>query len=261
MKVKELKEILNSANDNEDVWIEDADGSCVEVVDGRYSGDHCCVYLTTRQEFPESWYKDGEEIHWIKGKAVTLDNYEETDIIYYNDESTGFGEIELNLTFHDGYATDDRGATIKYPKLSELTDEQIELLNDYLGGVIVESGVVTPHDVCLKYGFCLQYSGIMDAGQNHDEDLVEQINIKWFKFRDRFKPILCALYERDAEEILNSDAFSFDPAADADYVKTYMQKEWEVEANNYLMHIADDQDLSTILKFVRFDVCEDGTHC
>jgi len=108
--------------------------------------------------------------------------------------------------------------------------------------------------------FCMDFEddpeGIMNTTNCHNEALVEQINEKWNKFRDKFRPILCALYERDAEEILNSEAFSFDPAADAEWVEGYMKHNWKVEAENYLMHIADDQDLETILTFVRYDVCE-----
>ena len=97
--------------------------------------------------------------------------------------------------------------------------------------------------------------GVMDETNNHSPELVKEINLKWDKFRPFFKPILCALYERDMEEIYNSDAFQFDGSMD-DAFKNLCD-EWDFHANNYLQHIADDQDLETIIEFVRYDVVED----
>lgn len=97
--------------------------------------------------------------------------------------------------------------------------------------------------------------GIMDETNGHNPNLVKEINEKWDKLRPFFKTILCALYERDMEEIYNSDAFRFEGSMD-DAFKA-MCDEWDFHAANYLQHIADDQDLETILTFVRYDVYED----
>jgi hypothetical protein len=96
--------------------------------------------------------------------------------------------------------------------------------------------------------------GIMDYTNNHNPELVDEINLKWDKFRPFFKPILCALYERDLEEIYNSDAFSFDGSMDDAFNE--LCDEWDFHASNYLQHIADDQDLETIVEFIRYDVVE-----
>ena len=114
---------------------------------------------------------------------------------------------------------------------------------------------------------------IMTTLQNHNPALVAQINEKWGRFKERFKPVLCALYERDIDEITSHDAWCMPEWEDWDEYKhglntgewsTYnqkalaeMQKRWAEFAHSYLMHIADDQDLETILTFVRFDVCEE----
>lgn len=115
-------------------------------------------------------------------------------------------------------------------------------------------------------------SGIMDTSNSHNKSLVAQINEKWDKFKDKFEPILCALYERDIDEITDGDSFQIPAWVDTPQYRLgcsedewgpYMEMalrdmkdRWEDFAENYLMHIADDQDLETILTFVRFDVCE-----
>lgn len=114
--------------------------------------------------------------------------------------------------------------------------------------------------------------GIMDTTNAHDPALVAQINEKWDKFKEHFRPILLALYERDIDEITDADSFhipewgEWDEAKHGvdtadwkpynDRVLRLMKAHWEDFAENYLMHIADDQDLDCILKFVRCDVCE-----
>ena len=93
---------------------------------------------------------------------------------------------------------------------------------------------------------------IMDETNGHNVDLVMSINRAWKKNREMFKPILCALYERDLEEICNSDAFADFKLADKDKVFVDMQTEWDFHAYNYLMHIADDTDLESIINFVHY---------
>ena len=216
-------------------------------------------------------------MRWIKGIGVSL-NYSDgeigdislTDSGIFNDKD----EHILTFKFHDGYAecTNHTGLRMIYPKLDELTDEQIEAIDAHVGGWCVDSLCVTPNDVCRRYGV-VQYNGIMDSGNGHDKHLVEQINEKWLKFKDFFKPILIALYTRDINEITDSDSFKipkwlefpeYSTGCDLGEWGPYnkkcladMTERWDLFADNYLQHIADDQDLETILTFVRCDVCED----
>ena len=276
MKVKELKNILKDANENDDVFISDADGNTIAIVGAYYSADHECVYVETRQEFPDGWYEKNHEVRWINGaKVIPAPDAVETDDIFYSNRKLGIEEICLTMTFHDGYADDKFGNRMTYPKVGDLTDEQIEEIDRYTGGRVSDSGCVTPNDSCLLYGELVDY-GIMDTGNNHNENLVEQINIKWLRYPGGFKPILVALYTRDINEITDADSFHFPDWEEWDEYKhgintgdwsgynkralDSMIENWVLHAENYLMHIADDQDLETIIKFVRCDVCEDDKH-
>jgi hypothetical protein len=109
---------------------------------------------------------------------------------------------------------------------------------------------------------------VMDTTNNHDEGLVEDINRAWRKGKERFKPILCALYERDIDEITDSDAFrlprwestrEYQEGMDTEKWDAYnamalkdMQEHWEDYASNYLQHIADDGDLECVISFLHY---------
>lgn len=95
------------------------------------------------------------------------------------------------------------------------------------------------------------YSDVMDTTQNHDPELVRKINQAWNEKREEFCPILRALYNRDIKEIMDSDAWNW--TDDVESVKETLLDEWDAHADNYLMHIADDMDLKTILNFLRID--------
>jgi hypothetical protein len=123
--------------------------------------------------------------------------------------------------------------------------------------------------------------GVMDCGNGHNPELVKRINDAWNKYIEGFKPILCALYERDINEITDAECFRLDrwfpyendgKNCSDDFKKAYnkgydmhdwsdfnklaledMKREWDLFAENYLMHIADDGDLETILSFVRIE--------
>ena len=106
------------------------------------------------------------------------------------------------------------------------------------------------------------YFGIMDTTQNHDKELVKAINRAWMENPTTFKPILIALYTRDIEEIADSEAWDFEEILDLKGVSgsreeelaeilAYLKIHWIMEAENYLMHIADDTDLRCILDFIR----------
>ena len=91
---------------------------------------------------------------------------------------------------------------------------------------------------------------IMDTTNGHNRELVEKINMLWNEKREKFCPILRALYERDFDEIFSSPAFEW--TDDKESVKEYLHDMWDVVADNYLQHIADDWDLETILSFLRY---------
>lgn len=153
------------------------------------------------------------------------------------------------------------------------------LLCSWLLGDDVECPL-SPVDVYFPgeglWDYCRDFSddvGIMNTLNNHNPELVREINEKWDKFKERFKPVLCALYERDIDEITDADSFQIERWINtpehtngrvADDWSGYnalalsdMIAHWDEFAENYLMHIADDQDLKTILTFVRYDVCEE----
>lgn len=121
----------------------DVDGKCLEIIEVSHA--RSVVYLGSRQEFPEDWYCDGEEVRQVFGNAVCLNRDECEDDL----EVEGHGEVRLQL--HDGYAEGD-GVRLEYPKLKDLTDEQLEEMDKLLGGRILDSGVVVFSDVCLAYG-------------------------------------------------------------------------------------------------------------
>ena len=161
MKVKELKKILEGASDEMNVLISDVEGSCLQIIGGCASNDHECVYLDTRQEFPDTWFRNGEEIRWINGVGVIpmLSDLSATEEeIILTDESVFFDKNEHSflLSFYDGFA-EGEGLRIEYPKLEDLTDEMIEEIDEYIGGAVCDSGVVNQHDVAVKYGKIVKY--------------------------------------------------------------------------------------------------------
>lgn len=125
----------------------------------------------------------------------------------------------------------------------------------------------------LEYGKLTSF-GIMNTSNNHDEDLVRDINVRWVEDREMFKPILCALYERDIDEITDADSFQIPAWVDTPQYRAGQSKgnwepymamalrdmkdRWEDFAENYLMHISDNQDLEAIIKFVRYDRSENA---
>ena len=90
----------------------------------------------------------------------------------------------------------------------------------------------------------------MDTRNGHDEELVKKINLLWQKNMAKFEPILVALYKRDINEIYNADSFA-DLPNNIDSALAVLIVNWQNHAENYLMHIADDGDLVTIINFIR----------
>ena len=102
-----------------------------------------------------------------------------------------------------------------------------------------------------KIKFIRNYPDVMDTTNGHDPELVRKINQAWNEKREGFCPILRALYARDIKEIMDSDAWNWTDEAES--VKETLHDDWDIHADNYLMYIADDLDLRTILTFLRYD--------
>lgn len=96
-----------------------------------------------------------------------------------------------------------------------------------------------------------EHTDIMDTTNGHNADLVRRINVAWNNKKEKFSPILIALYERDLHEIFNSDSFQFDEWTDECVAYRDLENDWDIHAGNYLQHIANDGDLESILHFVR----------
>ena len=252
MKVKDLEAFLAGfKNKDASIKIVDVDGAELAVF-GICETQGNSLGLETQEEFPDSWFDShGNEILWNLDWTLEvrrLKDSEKAELLIV-DPSTG-KEVPYKFRIYDGFAVCDNGLLMKYKKTEDLTQEEIEEIDDYCGAV-KDSKCVTPHDVCLKYGDVCILREVMDTTNSHDQALVDAINAAWTRGYDRFRTILVALYDRDLEEIMESDAFSWPEGADTDYVFTELQCNWDAHAENYLMHIADNQDLEVILKFVK----------
>jgi hypothetical protein len=192
----------------------------------------------------EDWGKEYEEL---------AKKHEGDDNWFYYDEmdefvDRKFTEIKLGDEFVEGdyiiYATGLYKIT-GFTSRGILVDE-IRPRKDADDWVITEIGLSQVKEITLVSGY-----EIMDTTQNHDPELVYKINQAWNEKREQFCPILRALYERDIKEIMESDAWNW--TDDAESVKEALHDEWDIHANNYLMHIADDWDLKAILYFLRYE--------
>lgn len=155
MTIKELKALFEGCDENENVCIDDMDGKTIRICGGGERSD-CGIVLSVHQEFPDEWFDDnGNEVRWINGKRVRL-NYEPLN----DDMELDLGEFgikEFSLELHDGWAAGG-GVRLVYPKLADLTDEQIEKLDDLLGHRITESGFIGFDDVALEFGKVVKYT-------------------------------------------------------------------------------------------------------
>lgn len=91
---------------------------------------------------------------------------------------------------------------------------------------------------------------VMDVTNNHNAKLVAQINDLWAEDKSKFALILRALYKRDIEEISCSDGFGWSGES-LSTMKRQLDDAWSYFARPYLMRVADDRDLDTIIKFIR----------
>lgn len=253
MNVKDLEAFLAGFKDkNAALVIVDADGAELAVTD-IIKTQGGSLGFETQEEFPDSWYDEhGNEIIWDLDwtneiERSTLEDESELEV-----QKPGLidAEMVVNFRIYDGFACSDVGVMMTYPKTEDLTPEQIDEINEYGGGAVYDSKTVLPRDVALKYGELFYFKTIMDTTNSHDQGLVDAINVAWSLGSDRFRTILIALYDRDLDEIFNSPAFLCG-WYDNDEAFSDLQTNWEEHAYNYLMHIADNQDLETILKFVK----------
>lgn len=197
----------------------------------------------------EEWGKEFEEAH--KDYKWNGDYYDEIDDFIHKK----FQEIKLANLFPAGIAV---GDYLTYEGgLYEVTGFE----DDGIAVDELRHGNDKDWIVCT-IGFSqadkvkvLDSEDVMDTTNNHNPELVGKINRAWIERRADFFPILCALYKRDENEIRDSDAFvlSKDTMEEYGSIYEYMAKHWDIEAENYLMHIADDTDLKTILNFLHYN--------
>lgn len=192
----------------------------------------------------EDWGKEYEELAKSHEGDDDWFYYEEMDEFV----DRKFTEIKLGDEFVKGdyiiYATGLYKIT-GFTGRGILVDE-IRPRKDADEWVVTEIGLSQVKDITLVSG-----EEIMDTTQNHDPELVGKINRAWNEKREEFCPILRALYARDITEIMDSDVWNW--TDDVDSVKETLHDEWDVHADYYLMHIADDLDLRTILYFLRYE--------
>lgn len=213
----------------------------------------------------EEW---GEEF-----EALAQQHKNDTDWFYYDEIDAfinkKFEEIKLSHLFPYGIAV---GDYLTYEgglyKITSFEDDAIAVDELHPGKdkdwVVCTIGF----SQASKIKILDENDGIMDTTNNHNPELVKKINIAWIENCEKFRPILCALYERDIEEITDADSFQIpewhkwgeyiiglkkgDWSLYLDAVYAEMQTKWKDYAENYLMHIADDTDLECILKFIHF---------
>lgn len=190
----------------------------------------------------EEWGKEFEEAH--KDYEWDGNYYDEIDDLV----ERKFTEIKLADKFVKGdYIIYETGLykITGFTYRGILVDEIVPRKGDD-DWVLTEIGLSQVENITLVSG-----EVIMDTSQNHDHELVRKINRAWNEKREEFCPILRALYERDIKEIMDSDAWNW--TDDEESVKETLHDDWDIHADNYLMHIADNLDLQTILTFLRYD--------
>lgn len=223
----------------------------------------------TRFEIFNMFKEWGEEF-----EIIAQQHESDTDWFYYDEIDNfvkrKFDEIKLSYLFPAGIAVGDyltyEGGLYKITGLEDGTIVVDELRpgNDK-DWIVCAIGFSQADKIKI-----LDSEEVMDTTNGHDKKLVEKINLAWAEKREKFYPILCALYERDIDEITDADAFQLPGWLDSDehhkgivtgcweeyntMALNQMKKEWNLFAPNYLQHIADDTDLETILTFIRYEV-------
>ena len=198
--------------------------------------------LAKKHEGDDNWFYYDEIDEFVEKKFTEMklaDEFIEGDYIIY---ATGLYKIT-------GFTA--RGILV----------DEIRPRKDAEDWVVTEIGLSQVKDITLVSG-----EEIMDTTNGHNPELVAKINIAWNEKREKFCPILRALYERDIDEITDADSFQLPEWLDCDeyhngrvtgcwdeynaMALNQMKKEWDVFADNYLQHIADDTDLECILNYL-----------
>lgn len=99
------------------------------------------------------------------------------------------------------------------------------------------------NDNFVFYVFSIQVHPyeIMNKFNGHDKDLVNKINYIYAKDVEAMKPILLALYKRDVVE------------SDSKGITEHMfNNNFDLFCENFLTHVCDNEDLKTIINFVRY---------
>ena len=127
----------------------------------------------------------------------------------------------------------------KLNKELESLDRQMEDLEDRIN--VLRNERLTFYDLIKRANDW----ELMDETNNHDPMLVKAINSAWNdeETSKRFGDIVVPLMMRDSDEV-EEKLGELQSVTD----------NWIDYLPNYLMHIADDWDLSVILLFVRWDV-------
>ena len=197
-------------------------------------------------------------VEWAKEFEETHENFDWTQGSFYDEMddflTCRFDSIriadKIRDAFPGGITKGDHisyeGGIFKVTGFSErgILVEEVKPCPENPDWIILEIGFAKSDKVKIIQG----YEDIIDTTNNHDPELVAKINIAWNEKREQFCPILRALYERDIKEIMESDAWNWTDNAES--VKETLHDEWDVHADNYLMHIADDTDLECILNYL-----------
>lgn len=197
-------------------------------------------------------------VEWAKEFEETHENFDWTQGSFYDELddflTCRFDSIriadKIGDAFPGGITKGDHisyeGGIFKVTGFSErgILVEEVKPCPENPDWIILEIGFAKSDKVKIIQG----YEDIIDTTNNHDPELVAKINIAWNEKREQFCPILRALYERDIKEIMESDAWNWTDNSES--VKETLHDEWDVHADNYLQHIADDTDLECILNYL-----------
>ena len=108
-----------------------------------FEENHCATVEDYYLDIFERWVDFSLEKEISAWDGILLVNKE-----FFGDEE----EHEVAFSFRDGFAESPTGIRMTYPKLSELTEEQIEQIIAYVGDRITDTNVLIPEDVAMKFG-------------------------------------------------------------------------------------------------------------
>lgn len=130
--------------------------------------------------------------------------------------------------------------------LYELSNWRVPLRNV---SIVTERELIDSFCLTEMQAALAEVEEVMDDTNSHDSRLVARINDLWAEDKGKFRPILRALYQRDLNEIADSDAFGWNGESLATK-KRQLDDAWSYFATPYLKRVADDQDLVTIINFI-----------